>query len=122
MRSVSKAGLLLSAAGALLIAGAGVASADSNAYGAAYDSPGVLSGNVIQIPVDVPVNVCGNSVNVIGLLNPAFGNRCSNGGGDDQQQQGGWHHSVHLTNWDNHNWAPHNWHHEGDNGDCAGDN
>ncbi|MCZ9344055.1 chaplin, partial [Streptomyces sp. TRM76130] len=25
-----------------------------------------------------PVNVCGNTVNVIGLLNPAFGNTCVN--------------------------------------------
>ncbi|MGW7178946.1 chaplin family protein, partial [Streptomyces xanthophaeus] len=24
------------------------------------------------------VNVCGNTVNVIGLLNPAFGNTCVN--------------------------------------------
>jgi hypothetical protein len=29
-----------------------------------------------QVPVQVPVNVCGNSINVIGLLNPAFGNTC----------------------------------------------
>ncbi|MGX1120505.1 hypothetical protein RKD37_005868 [Streptomyces ambofaciens] len=26
----------------------------------------------------VPVNVCGNSINVVGLLNPAFGNKCEN--------------------------------------------
>ncbi len=43
-------------------------------------SPGVLSGNVIQVPVDVPVNACGNTVDVIGLLNPAFGNGCVNTG------------------------------------------
>ncbi|MFE3584075.1 chaplin [Streptomyces vinaceus] len=42
---------------------------------AAY-SPGVLSGNLIQIPVHIPINACGNSVSVIGLLNPAFGNTC----------------------------------------------
>nr|WP_305129031.1 chaplin [Streptomyces longispororuber] len=57
---------------------AGVAAADSGAQGAATDSPGVLSGNVVQVPVHVPVNVCGNTVNVIGLLNPAFGNTCVN--------------------------------------------
>nr|WP_200819263.1 chaplin [Tolypothrix sp. NIES-4075] len=39
-------------------------------------SPGVLSGNAIQVPIHVPVNVCGNSIDVIGLLNPAFGNTC----------------------------------------------
>ncbi|WP_049574813.1 chaplin [Streptomyces sp. SBT349] len=47
---------------------------DSHAEAAAVGSPGVLSGNVIQIPVHVPINLCGNSVNVIGFLNPAFGN------------------------------------------------
>ncbi|MFJ4005864.1 chaplin [Streptomyces sp. NPDC090023] len=41
-------------------------------------SPGVLSGNVLQIPVHVPINLCGNTVNVIGALNPAFGNTCAN--------------------------------------------
>ncbi|MFB7110900.1 chaplin family protein [Streptomyces sp. NPDC056190] len=48
------------------------------AEGAAVGSPGVLSGNTIQLPVDVPVNVCGNTVDVVGLLNPAAGNRCAN--------------------------------------------
>lgn len=52
--------------------------ADSGATGVAAGSPGVLSGNVIQIPVHVPVNVCGNSVNLIAALNPAFGNLCVN--------------------------------------------
>ncbi|AVZ75021.1 hypothetical protein SLUN_25380 [Streptomyces lunaelactis] len=50
--------------------------ADSGASGVATDSPGVLSGNVIQVPVHIPMNVCGNTVNVIALLNPAFGNVC----------------------------------------------
>ncbi|WSV65672.1 chaplin [Streptomyces sp. NBC_01013] len=52
--------------------------ADSGAEAAAVHSPGVLSGNVIQVPIHIPVNVCGNTVNVIGLLNPAFGNTCAN--------------------------------------------
>ncbi len=55
-----------------------MAAADAGAQGAAIGSPGVLSGNVVQAPVHVPVNVCGNTVNVIGLLNPAFGNTCVN--------------------------------------------
>ncbi|WP_030193059.1 chaplin ChpH [Streptomyces sp. NRRL S-87] len=62
----------------LVLAGAGMAAADAGAEGAAVGSPGVLSGNVVQVPVHVPVNVCGNTVNVIGLLNPAFGNTCVN--------------------------------------------
>lgn len=66
------------AAGALAFAGAGVAHADSGAEGATANSPGVLSGNTIQVPVHVPLNVCGNSIDVIGLLNPASGNICVN--------------------------------------------
>ncbi|KAA0921867.1 chaplin [Streptomyces apricus] len=66
-------------AGAIMALGmAGPAFADAEAEGAAVGSPGVLSGNVVQVPVHVPVNVCGNTINVIGLLNPAFGNKCVN--------------------------------------------
>lgn len=66
------------ATGGLVLAGAGVAVADAGAQGAAIGSPGVLSGNVVQVPIHIPVNVCGNTVNIIGLLNPAFGNTCVN--------------------------------------------
>ncbi|MFC9543727.1 chaplin [Streptomyces sp. NPDC014603] len=66
-------------AGALMALGmAAPAFADSGAQGAAIGSPGVLSGNVIQLPIHIPVNACGNTVNVIGALNPAFGNTCVN--------------------------------------------
>ncbi|WRZ62043.1 chaplin [Streptomyces sp. NBC_01310] len=63
-------------AGGLVAAGAGVSSAHggASAEGGALNSPGVASGNLLQVPVHVPVNVVGNTVNVIGLLNPAFGN------------------------------------------------
>ncbi|MFI6474547.1 MULTISPECIES: chaplin ChpH [unclassified Streptomyces] len=64
--------------GGLVLAGAGLAVADAGAQGAAVKSPGVLSGNVVQAPIHIPVNVCGNTVSVIGLLNPAFGNTCVN--------------------------------------------
>ncbi|MCM1965047.1 chaplin [Streptomyces sp. NPDC002812] len=67
------------AAGILMAAGAASpAMADAAADGKAVGSPGVLSGNVLQVPVHVPVNVCGNTVNVIALLNPSFGNTCVN--------------------------------------------
>ncbi|CAM5589297.1 chaplin ChpH [Streptomyces pilosus] len=66
------------ATGGLVLAGAGMAAADSGAQGAAVHSPGVLSGNVIQAPIHIPVNVCGNTISVIGLLNPTFGNTCVN--------------------------------------------
>ncbi|KPI23847.1 protein of unknown function DUF320 [Actinobacteria bacterium OV450] len=67
------------AAGALMAAGAASpAMADAAAEGNAVGSPGVLSGNLVQVPVHVPVNVCGNTVDVVGVLNPAFGNTCVN--------------------------------------------
>ncbi|WP_369217524.1 chaplin [Streptomyces flavofungini] len=59
---------------------AGATNADpspgAHASGAAVKSPGVLSGNVVQVPVSVPVNACGNTVDVVGILNPAAGNGC----------------------------------------------
>jgi hypothetical protein len=44
----------------------------------ASQSPGFIAGNVVQAPLNIPVNACGNSINVIGVLNPAFGNECKN--------------------------------------------
>jgi hypothetical protein len=63
---IKKVAAVAAATGGLVLAGAGLAAADSGAQGAAVQSPGVLSGNLIQIPVHVPVNVCGNTINVIG--------------------------------------------------------
>jgi hypothetical protein len=73
-----KASILAAGSAALILAGAGAANAQADADGAAVDSPGVVSGNLVQVPLHVPINVCGNSVNVIGVLNPAFGNFCAN--------------------------------------------
>ncbi|HEY9437364.1 MAG TPA: chaplin family protein [Streptomyces sp.] len=78
MKNLKKAAAVTMLAGGLIAAGAGAASATghsgASAQGAAVSSPGVVSGNVVQVPVAVPVNVVGNTVNVVGLLNPAFGN------------------------------------------------
>ncbi|MEU2681188.1 chaplin [Streptomyces sp. NPDC007107] len=83
MRQVTRKGLItMAAAGGVLALGGGYAHADAGAAGAASSSPGVLSGNSIQVPIDVPVNVCGNSVDVGGLLNPTSGNDCGNGSSD----------------------------------------
>ncbi|GAA0269126.1 hypothetical protein GCM10010302_03470 [Streptomyces polychromogenes] len=76
--AAKKAAVALASAGLAVAGAAGAASADAQAEGAAVGSPGVLSGNLVQVPVHVPVNVCGNSVNIIGALNPAFGNVCVN--------------------------------------------
>lgn len=76
-RVLKSAGLAL-VLGLAVIGGASSASADATAEGIAVSSPGVLSGNLIQIPVHIPINLCGNSINVIGALNLAAGNVCVN--------------------------------------------
>ncbi|OEJ22805.1 hypothetical protein AR457_36725 [Streptomyces agglomeratus] len=63
------------------------ASSGASAHGHTSDSPGLISGNGIQLPVDLPVNVSGNSVNVVGVGNPAFGNKSVNGPGDQPPHQ-----------------------------------
>ncbi|KDN84904.1 chaplin [Kitasatospora cheerisanensis] len=78
MQNLKKVAVLSAAAAGLVLGSAGLANASAEAEGVAANSPGVLSGNLIQVPVHVPVNACGNSINVIGLLNPAFGNECAN--------------------------------------------
>ncbi|OKK14572.1 hypothetical protein AMK16_30325 [Streptomyces sp. CB00455] len=78
----------MAAAGGVLAMGGGAAHADSIAAGQAANSPGLLSGNTVQAPIDVPVNACGNTVTVVGGLNPAFGNRCANVSGHGGHQTG----------------------------------
>ncbi|MFJ7153088.1 chaplin [Streptomyces sp. NPDC100445] len=84
MSRFAKAAAVALGTSAVVMSGAGLALADADAGAAAVGSPGVLSGNIVQIPVDVPINLCGNTIDVIGLLNPAFGNACVNGGHDSK--------------------------------------
>lgn len=88
MSRIAKAAGVALGTGAAVLGGAGLAMADAGAEGHAAHSPGVLSGNVVQVPVHVPVNVCGNTVDVIGLLNPAFGNQCANEDDGDKGHPG----------------------------------
>ncbi|MFC8723576.1 chaplin [Kitasatospora sp. NPDC057198] len=78
--SIKKAAAVGAAVVGIVAAGAGSAMASSGAEGVAAGSPGVASGNEIQVPIHIPVNLCGNSIDVIGALNPAFGNSCANVG------------------------------------------
>ncbi|MFF7307639.1 chaplin family protein [Streptomyces sp. NPDC008137] len=87
MSRIAKVGAVALGTGAVVLSGAGLAAADAGAKGAAIGSPGVLSGNVVQVPVHVPVNVCGNTVNIVGLLNPAVGNECKNSDGDKKDNK-----------------------------------
>ncbi|MEU3147402.1 MULTISPECIES: chaplin [unclassified Streptomyces] len=93
MSRIAKAACVVLGTGAVALSGAGAALADAGAQGAATHSPGVLSGNLVQAPVHVPVNVCGNTVNVVGALNPAFGNTCVN--------EDGQHHESHRSAYGN---------------------
>ncbi|KPI21172.1 protein of unknown function DUF320 [Actinobacteria bacterium OV450] len=92
MRHSRRNGLIAAvvAGGGLAVAGvSGFAHADADASGAAERSPGLLSGNLVQLPVHTPVNVCGNTVSVVGLLNSAAGNRCTNDSGHDVEGHSG---------------------------------
>ncbi|MGW1977821.1 chaplin family protein [Streptomyces sp. NPDC001889] len=88
MRQLHRRGLatVMLTGGALAMAGP--AQADAVADGGTAGSPGVISGNTVQLPVHLPVSVCGNTVNVVGLLNPAAGNTCENTSRGDQPPPG----------------------------------
>ncbi|MET7382296.1 chaplin [Streptomyces sp. NPDC005526] len=76
-QTLSRGVFVAAAATSVLSLYANPALADTSANGSSSGSPGVLSGNTVQAPIDVPVNVCGNTVDVIAGLNPAFGNACA---------------------------------------------
>ncbi|MPY49212.1 chaplin [Streptomyces acidicola] len=79
MSRIAKVGAVALGTGAVVLSGAGLATADASAKGAAIGSPGVLSGNVVQAVIEMPVNVCNNTITVVGALNPNVGNVCKNG-------------------------------------------
>ncbi|MFB7632034.1 chaplin [Streptomyces sp. NPDC056149] len=79
MRQSLKTCVLVAATSTVLGAGTGPVFADAGAAGGAAGSAGVLSGNTVKVGLNAPVNACGNSVDGVGLLNPAMGNGCGNG-------------------------------------------
>jgi LPXTG-motif cell wall-anchored protein len=90
MRQVTRNGLLsVAAASGMLALSAGAAYADSDATGSSQNAPGVASGNNVQVPVSVPASVCGNTINVVGILNPAMGNGCANNASGTEDQGNG---------------------------------
>ncbi|GAB2458075.1 chaplin [Streptomyces incanus] len=78
MPRIAKVGAAALGTGAVVLSGAGRAAADAGAHAAVSHSPGVASGNVVQVPVHAPINAYGNTADVLGFLNPAVGNRCVN--------------------------------------------
>ncbi|WP_377270233.1 chaplin [Peterkaempfera sp. SMS 1(5)a] len=83
MRKIAKVAALAAAAGCLAVADAGAAAAiGADAKGAAVGSPGLMTGNVVQKPISLPLNLCGNTHNFkLSMLNAAFGNTCINASG-----------------------------------------
>ncbi|WNM35206.1 chaplin [Streptomyces sp. Li-HN-5-11] len=78
MSLITKAGAVALGTSAMVVSGAGLAAANADADGAALGSPGVVSGNVIQVPIHAPINICNNTVHVVGFFNPSIGNICKN--------------------------------------------
>lgn len=78
MNGLARKGLVSAMVAGGVLASAGCALADAAAEGGTAGSPGVLSGNALQVPVHAPVNACGNTIDVVGLLNPVWGNACAN--------------------------------------------
>ncbi|MGP3948931.1 chaplin [Streptomyces sp. 7N604] len=67
------------------------ASAEATTIG----SGGFLSGNIVQVPINIPINVCGNSWgggSLLNAFNPAIGNTCINGASIDDHDD---HHDDH---------------------------
>lgn len=50
----------------------------ANADGKDENSPSIGSGNLVEAPVQLPVNVSDNAVGGIGGFDPAFGNESEN--------------------------------------------
>ncbi|MEV0484652.1 chaplin family protein [Streptomyces sp. NPDC050508] len=80
MRQTLGKGMVAAAAATSILSLCGSpAMADAYTGGTAKDSPGVLSGNSLEVPIDAPVNACGDSVDGVAGFNPTFGNSCAGG-------------------------------------------
>ncbi|MFD9905811.1 chaplin [Streptomyces sp. NPDC059063] len=76
MRQALSKGVLSAAAASSILSLSGSSALAADASGQAHGSPGILSGNSVSAPIEVPVNACGNTVDAAAAANPAFGNNC----------------------------------------------
>jgi len=94
------------------------------------DNNGILNGNQVAVPISVPINICGNSLGILGAANSAAA--CANNsgfaGGDDWGWDGPSCGHSHPTCGNGHGWPGHghgdgHGHGHGDgHGQNAGDN
>ena len=76
--TATAATLLLGGVGAmLLVESASAAQVSTTTASTQADN---VAGDVAKGPVHLPVNVCGNDLGQVGLLNPSAGNHCANVG------------------------------------------
>ncbi|MFE9395402.1 chaplin family protein [Streptomyces flavidovirens] len=75
---LSKGVFAAAAASGMLAMAGGYAHAHTASYDETTNASGSMSGHNAPSPVQVPVNVCGNTVDVVGAFNPAVGNDCAN--------------------------------------------
>ncbi|MFG2500415.1 chaplin family protein [Streptomyces sp. NPDC048441] len=85
MRQAIGKGMLAAAAASSILSLSGSNAFAADAEAMATDSPGILSGNSVQAPLDVPVNACGNTANTVAAANPTFGNSCANSGDSSEE-------------------------------------
>jgi hypothetical protein len=81
MHGIAKRGLaLVAATSGIVLGGAAFASADTGAITTATTSysGGAVAGWAAQVPVDVPVNICGNSVEALAFKEMVHGTTCTN--------------------------------------------
>ena len=62
-----------------LCANEGSEAAAAKTGGMPSNSTGIASGNVVRAPVNIPIDICGDSVTVLGMGNSATGNSCTTG-------------------------------------------
>lgn len=58
-------------AGGMLISGAGVAAADSGSDAGSVNNGTVLSGNNVNVPINIPITACGNGLALLSVVNSA---------------------------------------------------
>ena len=77
--TATAATLLLGGVGAMLLVESASAAQVSTTTASTRQADNVAV-DVAQGPVHLPVNVCGNDLGQVGLLNPSAGNHCANVG------------------------------------------